>query len=148
MRIICCGNRERGDDAAGVLVGERLRDLGIEAQTVTRDAFSLIKAWTGAEDVVVVDTVTTNAPAGKVHVWKNAQFIVPRRRTSSTHGFGVAEAIELARAIGCLPARLRLYGIEGKKFGFGNEVSPEVRHGVAEVVRKIAAEVKIPQGLV
>ena len=35
MLIIGCGNRTRGDDGAGVLVAERLRKLGIEAEMRT-----------------------------------------------------------------------------------------------------------------
>ena len=35
MRIICCGNPERGDDSVGALVAARLRELGVEAETRT-----------------------------------------------------------------------------------------------------------------
>jgi len=34
MRILCCGNRYRGDDAAGLLVADRLQELGLAAQTL------------------------------------------------------------------------------------------------------------------
>src|ERR1019366_9898680 len=98
MRIIGCGNRDRGDDAAGVLVAERLQGLGIDAEARSSEALDLIEAWRGADDVVVVDAVVTGAPAGTVQVWGG-----PVRKlgsvSASTHGFGIAEAIGLAGAL-------------------------------------------------
>src|ERR1039458_5833058 len=64
MLIIGCGNRERSDDGAGILVAERLRELGIEADTRIGDAADLIEAWKGADDVILVDAVVTGAPGG------------------------------------------------------------------------------------
>jgi hydrogenase maturation protease len=51
----------------------------------------------------------------------------------------LAEAISLARVLGRLPERLRVYGIEGRCFEPGTEVSPEVKVAVEEVVRRITA---------
>jgi len=147
MRIIGCGNRERGDDGAGILVAEKLQKLGIEADTREGEAADLMGAWTGAEDVIVIDAVVTGAALGTVQVWNGEQPLVSLGRTASTHGFGVREAIELARVLNLLPTRLRVYGIEGKRFEVGTEISPEVRRGVEEVVRRISTEVARPHEL-
>jgi len=140
MLILGCGNRHRGDDAAGILAAERLRALGIAAEVCAGEPSELMEAWAGADDVILIDAVVTDSPAGAVHVW-DAQH-PPRFATSSasTHGLGVAQAIELARALDCLPARLRVFGIEGKRFELGSEVTPEVERAVEEVVRRIAAD--------
>ncbi len=144
MRIICCGNRERGDDGAGVLVAKRLRDFGIEAETRTGEALELIEAWSGAKDVILVDAVVTGAPAGAVLCLEGRQMTGLRSLPRSTHGFDAAEAIELARTLGRLPERLRVYGIEGKRFELGTEASPQVRRAVEEAARQIAAECLLP----
>ena len=73
MLIIGCGNRERSDDGAGILVAERLRELGIDAEMRTGEAADLIEAWKGADDVIVVDTVMTGAPVGTVQAWDGRQ---------------------------------------------------------------------------
>ena len=65
MLIIGCGNRDRGDDGAGILVAERLRELGIEANTRSGEAVDLIEAWKSADDVIVVDAVVTGAPVAR-----------------------------------------------------------------------------------
>ena len=145
MLIIGCGNRQRGDDAAGILVAERLCTLGIEAETCTGEAADLLEAWDGADDVIVVDAVVTGAPVGAVQVWDCQQATLSPKTTASSHSLGVAEAIALARVLHRLPARLRLFGIEGRRFDQAAEVSPEVLRAVDDVVRSIAAE--LPAGL-
>jgi hydrogenase maturation protease len=140
MLIIGCGNRERGDDAAGILVAERLRELGIEAETRTGEAVDLIEAWKNADDVIVVDAVVTGAPIGTVQAWDGRQPLASAGTNASTHGLGVAEAIELAQALGRLPMRLRIYGIEVRRFELGAEISPEVQRGIEEVLRRIISE--------
>ena len=59
---------------------------------------------------------------------------------SSTHSFGVAEAVELARALGRLPARVVVFGIEGRDFTPGEGLSPDVDAAVDEVVRRVTEE--------
>jgi len=102
-------------------------------------------AWAGADDVIVIDAVVTGASAGTVHVWEGGvwgggQAPVFETSRGSTHGLGLAEAIELGRALGRLPAKLQIYGIEGNAFEVGSAASPEVERGVEEVVRQITRE--------
>ena len=145
MLIIGCGNRERSDDGAGILVAERLRELGIEAETRTGEALDLMEAWNGADDVILVDAVLTGAPVGTVQTWDGGQPLASVRTNASTHGLGVAEAIELAYVLNRRPIRLRVYGIEGRRFELGAEISPQVQHAVAEVVGRIIADLSDPR---
>ncbi len=140
MLILGCGNRDRGDDAAGILVAERLRDLGLDAQICSGQALELIDAWNGADNVVIVDAVMTGGPSGKVWLWDAEQLPLPETLSLSTHGFGIAKAVQLARILGCLPKRLRVFGIEGSHFALGSVVSPEVMCAVKDVVKQITAE--------
>jgi hydrogenase maturation protease len=139
MLIIGCGNRRRSDDGAGILVAERLRNLGIPAETRSGEAADLIEAWRGADDVIVVDAVVTGAPVGTVQAWDARQPLASASTTASTHGFGVAGAIGLAQALECLPARLQVYGIEGRRFQLGVELSPEVQRAIEDVALRIVA---------
>jgi hydrogenase maturation protease len=140
MLILGCGNRDRGDDAAGVLVAEHLRDLGLDARICSGQALELIDAWNGVDDIVIVDAVMTGGPAGKVWLWDGERLPLPETLSLSTHGFGVAEAIRLAHVLGCLPKRLRVFGIEGSRFEFRSGISPEVLCAVKALVTQITAE--------
>lgn len=139
MLIIGCGNRHRGDDGAGILVAERLLELGVEVETRTGETVDLLEAWNGADDVIVVDAVISGAPAGTVQEWDGREPLPLLRQSASatTHGLSVAEAIELGCVLDRLPRRLRVYGIEGQRFEPGAEMSQEVRRAIEEVVRRI-----------
>lgn len=140
-RIIGCGNLHRSDDAAGVLVAKRLREFGIAADVQPGSAFELVESWYRDEDVILVDAVLTGSPVGTVHVWSGKSLKVPSNPQVSSHGFGVAEAISLARILQLLPKTLNVYGIEGKNFGIGETVSAEVLKSVEDVAQQIAASV-------
>ena len=59
---------------------------------------------------------------------------------SSTHAFGVADAVELARALDRLPERLDVYAIEGASFAAGAPLSPAVAAAIDELADLLAAE--------
>ena len=138
------GSRERGDDAAGLLAAAFLRTRVPEGVAVvwgSADPVSLLDAWEGAERVWLADAVMSGAAAGTVHrIDAHREPLLPRPRCRSTHGLGVAEAIELARALGRLPRDLIVYGIEAASFPVGGWPSAEVRAGARAAAAAIMAE--------
>ncbi|MGO9647127.1 MAG: hydrogenase maturation protease [Terriglobales bacterium] len=138
-RIIGCGNPDRGDDAAGVLVARRLRTLGIEAEEQSGESFSLMDAWQGCETVIVVDALCSDHAPGEVKTWDACANPLPKTALQcSTHAFGLYEAVELARTLDRLPDKLLIYGIEGKEFAPGTRPSIEVERAVELVAQQIA----------
>jgi hydrogenase maturation protease len=137
--IIGCGNPDRGDDAAGLLVARRLRELGIPASEHTGEALALLELWQGAEEVLLIDAVVSGAAPGTVTVWDLND--APRSAgvgPGSTHGFGIAEALTLARALDLLPPRLRIYGIEGRQFELGSPPDGAVAAAAERLAQRIA----------
>ena len=146
LLIIGCGNPDRGDDAAGLLTVRRLRELGIDAQEHNGDALALIEAWRDADRVVLIDTVVTGSRSGKVTIWDAiAHPLAGDCFHCSTHAFGVAGAVELARTLGWLPSWLRIYGIEGKQFEMGTQPSRAVLRGVEQAAQQIARIAAVPK---
>lgn len=146
MLIIGCGNRDRGDDAAGLLVAERLRDLAAEAVNVTvelcsGEATELVDLWSADDEVIVVDAVAGDAPAGTIRRWQSDIPAATRSASASTHGFSLREAIPLAQIMGRLPKSLRIYGIEGRQFELGSSISAEVERAVEDAAQEIRAEI-------
>ena len=135
------GNAWGGDDAAGVEVARALHRSEPSARVVEYggEPSGLIEAWREADDVVLVDAVSSGARPGTVHhVDLNAGPLLPEMGEASTHHLGLADAVELARVLGRLPARLELYGIEGRDFDTGAALTPEVRDAVERVVAELA----------
>ena len=141
LRIIGCGNADRGDDAAGLLVVRRLRALGLEAIEQTGEGVALMESWSGFADVVLVDATAPAGSPGRIRIWNaHAETLPKDALPCSTHGFGVREAVELARAMNCLPRSLWIYGIEASQFAFSAPCSVEVERAVssvAETLRKL-----------
>lgn len=140
--IIGIGNEYRSDDAIGLLVARALQTRKLPHASVieaTGEGTALLEAWKGAENVILVDAVTSQVPVGTIYQL-DAQSgpLSPGLFALSTHAFSVAQAIELARALGNLPQRLVVYGIEGKQFVAGIGLSPEVERAAHEVIERIA----------
>ncbi len=144
--VIGVGNVYGGDDAAGVLAAEQIRDgaPGIDVRICELEPSRLVDAWSGAGTVYVVDAVSSGAPPGTVHRFDAANGRLPTPifgGTSSTHALGVADAVELARVLGRLPERTVIFGIEGATFDAGAPVTPAVADAAAVVAQAILEEV-------
>ena len=139
--IIGCGNPDRGDDAAGILVARRVRERGIAAIEDSRDGLDLMETWSGAPRVILIDAVLTGAPPGTILEW-DGRTADAAASGAGTHGFGVAEAIGLARVLGRLPASLLIIGIEAASFAHGAALTPEVAHSVERVAERIILELE------
>jgi hydrogenase maturation protease len=136
--VIGVGNPDRGDDGAGRAVARRLmgrNDCALEVCEGTGEATWLMSAWTGFDDVILVDACRGAGPPGSVHrIGPGEVDRVARLQHASTHSLGVAAAIGLARALGTLPGRLVIHAIEARHSSDGEGLSPEVDRAVDEVV--------------
>lgn len=143
--VIGLGNPDRGDDAAGRLAAQRLRRLVPGAAIIeqTGDAAALLETLQTEQAVWLIDAACSGAVPGTVHRIDCGNGEMPPASTAaSTHGMGVAEAIALARALGCLPRRCVVYAIEGGQFAPGAPVSETVRDAAETVALRIAAELQ------
>jgi hydrogenase maturation protease len=139
------GNDYRGDDAVGLVVARRLKAIGGDNVRVVEESgegATLIEAWKGADLVILIDAVHSGGVAGTIHRFDAETQPIPSRFFHySTHAFSVAEAVELARALDQLPAKLIVYGIEGKTFDSGIGLSAEAEAAADEVLRRVREEV-------
>lgn len=155
--VIGVGNPDRGDDGAGPAVARQVRAAltagglahprDVRVLECDGEASGLMEAWDGAPTVILIDAVRSGAPPGHLHrIDAHRQPIAAGGWgfRASTHAFGVAEAVALARALGRLPARLILYGIEGKTFDAGAGLSVEVAAAVPTAATRVISDVVSP----
>ena len=142
--VIGIGNADRGDDAAGLAVAARVRAAappGIEVVQYEGEPVSLIDRWDRARTVYLADAVSSGGRPGSIYRFDaTAQPLGAQFSRRGTHAFGVAETIELARALGRLPPRLIGYGIEGRSFDAGAPLSPEARRAVSIASARLLEE--------
>ncbi len=145
LRVIGVGNPWRCDDAVGLAVARELAGTlpeGVEVLEREGEPASLIDTWDGAECVWLADAISSGAVAGTVRRLDASEEELPAEMfRTSTHHLGLAEAVELARALGRLPQSLVVYGIEGAAFDIGDELTPEVRAASEQVAGAIRQEV-------
>ncbi|MFA6279905.1 MAG: hydrogenase maturation protease [Bdellovibrionales bacterium] len=141
------GNLHRADDSVGPALAEKLAadktfmQKGVEVQPHSGEGVSLMHVWAGAERVVIVDAMKSGATVGSIHRFDaiNEPLHHDVFRYSS-HLFGLAEATEMARALGSLPKAMIIYGIEGYEFTFGEAMSPTVAKALKKVEKAVRKE--------
>ena len=88
--------------------------------------------------MILIDAVSSGAAPGTIYRLDAKTEPIPAKFFNySSHAFGVAEAIAMATALKRLPPELVIYGIEGKNFAAGVELSAEVAHAIDAVVERI-----------
>jgi hydrogenase maturation protease len=142
--VLGIGNPDRGDDAVGRLVARSLRarapaDVRISEQG--GEAMALVAQLQSAQCAWLVDAAQSGAQPGTIHrIDCSAVDVALPAGTVSSHGFGVAEAVGLARALGMLPRVCVVYAIEAADFTAGAEPSAAVAAAADEVTRRILEE--------
>ncbi len=153
--VIGIGNEYRRDDAVGLIVARRLKARGGDGVSIVEhsgEGAALMALWREATisaqtqqkplGVIVIDAIRSGGEAGTVFRFEAHTAIIPTQFFHySSHAFGLAEAIELARALQQLPPRLIVYGIEGKDFAAGAGLSPRVEKSVPAVVDRVWQDV-------
>jgi hydrogenase maturation protease len=143
--VLGVGNVSRGDDAVGLIVARRLQETPLEGVTIvptSGEGTALLALWQDSDAVVLVDAVCTGARPGTLHRFAVGMQPLPATFSRvSTHAFGVAEAIELARALRQLPQALVVYGVEGATFEIGAGLSAAVAAVMPQVVAQVRQEV-------
>ena len=140
------GNEFRADDGLGICVARELRRRGLEGVDVREhsgEASGLIELLRGTSAAILIDAISSGKPPGTIHRFDTARGrISPAFFKFSTHGFGVSEGIETARALGCLPPLAILFGIEGETFNQGIGLSDAVVRNVPSLLLLIESEIE------
>jgi hydrogenase maturation protease len=142
--VIGVGNEYRSDDGIGLIVARVIREERLPSVIVKEESgegAALMESWQGFSYVIIVDAVLSGKLPGTIFRIDTKKETVPKQFFHySTHAFSVAEAIELARTMNILPQNLILYGIEGKNFTAGINISASVSNVVKQVVKQIVAD--------
>jgi hydrogenase maturation protease len=162
--VIGVGHPDRGDDAVGWLVAERLRarlidlvardpeelpaqaarpaaPVVIERTSGDPSALLTLAAWDDADHIVLIDAMVTGAVPGTVDI-RGRDDPLPTPGASGTHDLGVATTLELARALDRMPPDLTLVGIEGSRFSLGDLPSAPVLAAAERVAAGLEGEVR------
>lgn len=146
MKIIAVGNSFYGDDGVGAAVLEHARaaDLWPDAELMDlgTDALAMVDHLDPARLNVVIDAAVMGLAPGAVAVFGPDEVrLLIRSDHLSLHGFGLADAFDLARRLGRLPDQLRIVGVQPARVEINTGLSDEVAAAVPGIVAAINAEV-------
>jgi len=134
-----------GDDRAGWEVAGALAhsfDPSLVSVTIhDRPGAKLIAMMHGAQCVVLVDAVKSGAAPGTLHRLEGQAIQRTVAKYTSTHGFGLAEALQLAERLGDIPPRIVFWGIEIETTSINEEVGSIVRDALPALIKAVADEV-------
>ncbi len=140
MIIIGIGNRYRQDDAVGLVVANQLRALLPGSPVVEHegDPLDLLPIWHGHDVAILIDALNVPDAVGSVYRFElPPDTAPPSASTVSSHGHSLWDAYTLASLLSQRPERALIYAIAGRRFGHGEDLSPEVEQAVGEVVARV-----------
>jgi hydrogenase maturation protease len=143
--VIGVGNPHRGDDAAGREVVRRLRDWDVQDVEIVEldgEAASVLVRLEGASAAILIDACVSGSAPGTVQRFDVANAPLPGAAFGlSSHGFGLAEAMDLARSLDIVPPFCVVFAIEGACFELGAPLSPSIAAAIDDVVLKLRDEI-------
>ena len=129
--VMGIGNDLRGDDRVGLVLARAIRARQLPHVRVVEcdgDITTWLMLWASSDTVVMLDAVVAGSEPGALHQLDVSDDPLPaaHRSPSSSHVLDVGQIVELARTLHRLPRRLLVFGVEGKDFGHGTDISPAV----------------------
>lgn len=140
------GNVLLGDEGAGVHAVRALQAEGAPDGADAVDAGTALDALLPElhryETLILLDAMRAGGEPGTLYrvEIRSPGDLAAAETPLSLHEFGVAEALAQARALGLLPPRIVLLGVEPARIEPGMELSPEVARRLPELVRLARAE--------
>ncbi|MFF4408857.1 hydrogenase maturation protease [Streptomyces sp. NPDC001404] len=148
--VIGVGNEFRRDDGVGPAVVARLQEraerrplpAGTALAASDGDPGRLIGLWENSALAVVVDAAHAHpGHPGRVHRLELDRHEIGHAGTSSTHGLGLGEAVELSRTLGRMPRHMIVYAVEGADGSLGTGLTAAVAAAVERLAERIEADI-------
>lgn len=145
--IVGLGSPILSDDAVGLRVVQRARELLADADVEVREAavggLGLLEEIAGYEVAILVDASLTGQPPGTTRRMQVAESH-RLQRLSHQHGISFEEAIEVGRQCDMkVPDPIIVYAIEvADAHTFSEELTPEVEAVVEGVAIRLASEAR------
>lgn len=145
------GNPYRSDDGVGIAVLQELKKAQLQNLALPfadlvdagTDGLALLDLLPKYQQVIIIDAVNMRATPGAVKVFtpQDARLNITHDALS-THGFGLAEMLQLAEQLGVTATTaITIIGVEPKSLEFGAELSAEVKQAIPEIVALIGKRI-------
>ena len=143
QQVLAIGSGHGDDQLAWRLIERLQMRQGVNARAVAlSDPARLHDYLDGCERLIVVDACVGSGSPGTITRLEWPDVRIGQRHSHSTHGIGVAEALQLAEKLDRLPPQVVLFGIELSQCQPGNSLSDIVENAFNELEEKILMEIQ------
>jgi hydrogenase maturation protease len=152
ITIIGIGQSLRSDDGAGlaavrawmVAYPVTASDPRLRVELVELPGLALLDLLADSHAAIITDAVHSGAAPGTLHRLELDDLAGFEPGSSSAHGWGVAETLQLGRLLNpdSLPEEIILLGIEAGDLNLGEVLSEAVQNAFPVVIEKIEAQVR------
>ena len=147
--VLCLGNLLRGDDGAGVAVHHRLAEEAslpedvelVDGGTPGLETVLLLQDYQRA---IIIDAADMGRRPGEWVRFSPENVLLESGDLAlrgTLHSAGLAEALQLGKALGVLPPEIVIYGIQPQEIGWTEGLSEPVQAAVTAVCAAILDEI-------
>ncbi len=141
IAIVAMGNELSGDDAAGVLIGEKLASLGnikadIYVTYQSPEAYLMKLLRKEYSHIIFIDAIDAGKKPGEIYFVDIEEII---GEELSTHRFPLKLLLEILRSSG---KKIIFIGIQVKRRGIGLDLSEEVSRSIEKVINSLSTLLK------
>lgn len=144
--VLGLGNIFCGDDGIGSIIAENLgKDIDeqkidiIDGGTIGLGLMYLFEDYT---DLIIIDAVDMKASPGEVLVFSLDDLsMFDNEQKISFHQSGLYELLRFAKALGKLPPRIMIFGIQIGETSFENGLSEQLQSELVKIEEKIKEEI-------
>jgi hydrogenase maturation protease len=148
VRVLGLGNVLMGDDAVGPWVIEDLLanwdfPENVEVVDVGTPGLDLVPYVADADTILIVDTVKSDGPAGRIRVYERAQLLArPAQPRLSPHDPGLTEVLFALTLAGSAPRDVVLIGVVPGAVEMGVGLSPAVQDAVPRAAEMVVQRLR------
>lgn len=144
--VIGVGNLLLRDEGVGIHIIRELQKRklppGVEVLDGGVGGWDLLHYFSRAEKVLILDAAEMGLEPGAVVRLDPGQLSMPGKEVPfSAHEIGLAEVIELGRALANDSLNIVIFGIQPKEISWGMELSPEVAAVIPQVITAVFQEI-------
>jgi hydrogenase maturation protease len=144
--VIGVGNLLLKDEGVGIHVLQALEKKNLPPGVQLFDGgvsgLGLLDFFPGASKALLIDAADMHRKPGAVLRFTPEDLRAQAREIKfSAHDIGVAEVLELARALGQSPKEVVIIGIQPKEIDWGTDLTPEVQASIPQVLQMIQEEI-------
>lgn len=149
--IIALGNPLRGDDGVGLAVLETLRNTMPAPSNVTlldcsRGGLLNALLSQGYRRVIIVDAADMGRVPGEWACFGADEAILTSKGEvpcGTLHHSGLAEALELGKALGLAPPKVEIYGVQPLSMSWARGLSTVVQTAIIEICASILEKLNV-----